>query len=144
MAGGQRCNSCGKEAHALPDGRRMLCCSRCKSAHYCSQECQRSDWKSHKSDCLATKSAVNSSGGSSSSDASKAFGGALSEMEKPAWGGPILVQESLPERLQRILKSQMSGRSFGERFAKARELFRLGFCSYLEQYWESSMKALIE
>jgi len=67
-----------------------------------------------------------------------------SEMEKPCWGGPVLTKELLPARLQRILDSQLNRRSFTERFAKARELFRLGLCLYLEQEWESCMKALIE
>ena len=26
-------------------------CSRCKSKHYCSRECQKNDWSNHKSDC---------------------------------------------------------------------------------------------
>ncbi|KAG9312019.1 hypothetical protein JVU11DRAFT_7293 [Chiua virens] len=37
------CRSCGKEG--------SLQCSRCKRVRYCSQACQRADWKAHKNDC---------------------------------------------------------------------------------------------
>jgi len=30
-------------------------CARCKSAAYCSQECQRKDWKTHKATCVASQ-----------------------------------------------------------------------------------------
>ena len=30
---------------------RLLCCTRCKSAAYCSAECQKADWKFHKKVC---------------------------------------------------------------------------------------------
>eukprot|EP00747_Dinoflagellata_sp_TGD_P060722 gnl/TRDRNA2_/TRDRNA2_152158_c0_seq1.p1 gnl/TRDRNA2_/TRDRNA2_152158_c0~~gnl/TRDRNA2_/TRDRNA2_152158_c0_seq1.p1 ORF type:complete len:246 (+),score=87.09 gnl/TRDRNA2_/TRDRNA2_152158_c0_seq1:588-1325(+) len=35
--------------------RRPLRCSRCQEAHYCSQECQREDWKRHKKECGVDK-----------------------------------------------------------------------------------------
>src|SRR6218665_1278061 len=40
-----RCNSCGVL------GTEMKKCSQCKSACYCSPECQRRDWKNHKITC---------------------------------------------------------------------------------------------
>jgi hypothetical protein len=39
----KRCPVCESPAHSR--------CSRCKSVCYCSQECQRSHWNSHKKDC---------------------------------------------------------------------------------------------
>eukprot|EP00947_MAST-08B_sp_MAST-8B-sp1_P002361 g2361.t1 len=44
------CAVCGKSC--------ALTCSRCKSAHYCSRECQRSHWKVHKKVCSKTPDAV--------------------------------------------------------------------------------------
>ena len=43
----QRCAKCGNERAKL------LVCSRCKSAAYCSRECQTADWKQHKPACVA-------------------------------------------------------------------------------------------
>mmetsp|Transcript_6781 Transcript_6781/g.13979 ORF Transcript_6781/g.13979 Transcript_6781/m.13979 type:complete len:256 (-) Transcript_6781:100-867(-) len=43
-----KCDACGKCAF----GRKRLRCSRCKGAFYCSQECQKVDWKKgHKRVC---------------------------------------------------------------------------------------------
>jgi len=39
------CSSCGKEEVG------MRCCGRCKSLYYCSKECQKEDWISHKRLC---------------------------------------------------------------------------------------------
>lgn len=33
----------------------LMKCSRCKIAQYCSAECQKNDWKKHKSECLPKK-----------------------------------------------------------------------------------------
>lgn len=41
------CASCGKPA--------SLRCARCKKVHYCSKECQKADWPSHKRVCVASK-----------------------------------------------------------------------------------------
>ena len=38
------CRVCGKEG-------KMLLCSKCKNAKYCSKDCQVQDWKVHKKDC---------------------------------------------------------------------------------------------
>jgi len=42
----RRCAGCG--AHEPP-----LCCSRCKSAFFCSRRCQQQAWRSHKPKCVA-------------------------------------------------------------------------------------------
>ncbi|KAI1743040.1 hypothetical protein F4680DRAFT_457076 [Xylaria scruposa] len=43
------CASCGKNKQA--DGGGLLNCARCMKVKYCSRECQRTDWKAHKSVC---------------------------------------------------------------------------------------------
>ena len=47
------CRKCGN-SNAF-DNVKLLACSRCKSAYYCSRECQLADWKQHKSRCVAGK-----------------------------------------------------------------------------------------
>ncbi|KAI1161159.1 hypothetical protein F5B18DRAFT_674905 [Nemania serpens] len=44
-----RCASCGKNKQA--DGSALMNCARCRKVKYCSRECQRKDWKAHKSAC---------------------------------------------------------------------------------------------
>lgn len=44
-----RCASCGKNNQAGGSG--LLNCARCMKVKYCSRECQRMDWKAHKSVC---------------------------------------------------------------------------------------------
>mmetsp|Transcript_45336 Transcript_45336/g.109788 ORF Transcript_45336/g.109788 Transcript_45336/m.109788 type:complete len:491 (+) Transcript_45336:60-1532(+) len=42
------CQYCKKE-----DAKdKLLTCSRCRNAHYCSKECQKADWKEHKVTCM--------------------------------------------------------------------------------------------
>ncbi|KAI1286158.1 hypothetical protein F5Y03DRAFT_380773, partial [Xylaria venustula] len=45
-----RCASCGKNKQT--DGGGLLNCARCMKVKYCSRECQRTDWKAHKSICM--------------------------------------------------------------------------------------------
>ncbi|CAB1098062.1 unnamed protein product [Ectocarpus sp. CCAP 1310/34] len=42
--GSRKCAKCGKSGKPLQ-------CSRCRNVSYCSKECQRQDWKSHKPSC---------------------------------------------------------------------------------------------
>ncbi|KAJ7440823.1 hypothetical protein B0H11DRAFT_2098434 [Mycena galericulata] len=51
--GKQACAVCGNLAYEL---RR---CGKCKHASYCSKECQKADWPTHKSACSAADSGVN-------------------------------------------------------------------------------------
>jgi hypothetical protein len=45
-----QCVNCGR----LPGGAKIFStCSRCKKARYCSQSCQKVDWKTHKKTCAA-------------------------------------------------------------------------------------------
>ena len=44
-----RCHACGR-GESPPDVR-LFRCSRCKRVLYCSKECQKSDWKAHKTRC---------------------------------------------------------------------------------------------
>ena len=44
------CNACGKESHM--EEKKFHCCKNCKSAYYCSPECQKYDWENgHKENC---------------------------------------------------------------------------------------------
>ena len=44
----QKCDNC---CELSKKGKKLMCCSICFSAHYCSKECQKSDWKIHKLYC---------------------------------------------------------------------------------------------
>lgn len=46
-----RCCICRKQGD-------MKRCSKCKSAFYCSVDCQKKDWRTHKPKCMPAKSAV--------------------------------------------------------------------------------------
>ena len=41
------CNKCGNPG--------TLRCSKCKKVYYCSKECQKSDWKTHKLSCSTSQ-----------------------------------------------------------------------------------------
>ena len=43
-----KCASCGVMKN---DEMRFYKCARCKATHYCSKECQKDHWKSHKKEC---------------------------------------------------------------------------------------------
>jgi hypothetical protein len=45
------CRACGKEK--TDNGKALLSCAKCHKAKYCSADCQRADWKSHKLHCRA-------------------------------------------------------------------------------------------
>lgn len=44
-----RCAKCNAKKHE--SGQNLLTCGRCKTAKYCSGECQKADWKEHKGGC---------------------------------------------------------------------------------------------
>jgi len=44
------CNYCQKPRY-LVEGKRLLACSRCQNADYCSKACQTHDWPRHKQEC---------------------------------------------------------------------------------------------
>lgn len=47
--GEDRCRSCGKTSTA--DGGALKKCSRCHEVKYCSAQCQKKDWKTHRAEC---------------------------------------------------------------------------------------------
>ena len=49
QSGEALCNTCSKERTA--SGEELLKCAGCGKVRYCSKECQRADWKSHKGLC---------------------------------------------------------------------------------------------
>lgn len=61
------CTSCRKTQGHLPNPLKR--CAKCKSQWYCSRECQKSDWKSHKKVCGSTSAESNSTSATSSSSA---------------------------------------------------------------------------
>ena len=48
-AGQERCRSCGKSEDQV-DGA-LKRCRRCRMAKYCSVDCQRKDWRTHRAEC---------------------------------------------------------------------------------------------
>ena len=53
------CRHCGKTGYEIKqqdEYRRLLPCSKCKSAYYCDKVCQRGDWPEHKKTCHANAS----------------------------------------------------------------------------------------
>ena len=45
------CNNCGK----VEKGRKFKQCSSCKCVRYCSQKCQKEQWKDHKTLCQSIR-----------------------------------------------------------------------------------------
>ncbi|TBU27770.1 hypothetical protein BD311DRAFT_695933 [Dichomitus squalens] len=43
----RKCNNC----YISGDEKQLFACSRCRSQYYCSKECQKGDWKNHKTIC---------------------------------------------------------------------------------------------
>lgn len=43
-----KCNNCSKSAD---DNNKLMQCSVCATARYCSADCQKADWKNHKKNC---------------------------------------------------------------------------------------------
>jgi len=70
-AGPLYCRVCHKHEGALPEGRKMLRCTKCHDAVYCSVDCQRTDWKVHKTCCTAATSRGSSQDGEAQPGPSK-------------------------------------------------------------------------
>ncbi len=49
------CQVCDKDVVECKWQEKFHKCSRCKSVHYCSKECQKGDWPKHKADCKELK-----------------------------------------------------------------------------------------
>mmetsp|Transcript_89661 Transcript_89661/g.187274 ORF Transcript_89661/g.187274 Transcript_89661/m.187274 type:complete len:95 (-) Transcript_89661:654-938(-) len=73
----------------------LLKCSRCRRIVYCSAECQRADWKSHRLAC-SLQVAVPAAGSSSASSAKPSIksSGAAKSLGKACWGGELRPQDS--------------------------------------------------
>lgn len=48
-----RCGNkiCRNAQDELPEGQRLMACSKCKETSYCSKECQKNHWGVHKKSC---------------------------------------------------------------------------------------------
>lgn len=80
------CDVCGTPTH--------LKCSRCHTTHYCSRDCQKGDWKSHKLICEAPSGDAAGGAGSASGEAVIAPADA-SAVEKA--GGLQAILDAAPE-----------------------------------------------
>uniref|UniRef100_UPI00358ECA1D putative protein MSS51 homolog, mitochondrial n=1 Tax=Myxine glutinosa TaxID=7769 RepID=UPI00358ECA1D len=49
------CAKCKVLPEALPPGKTLLRCKRCQNVYYCSRECQRNNWSTHKKFCKKLK-----------------------------------------------------------------------------------------
>lgn len=47
----RKCRACAKVEDPSQGAGKLLVCQRCRTAYYCSKECQRADWKEHKAAC---------------------------------------------------------------------------------------------
>ena len=60
-AAGTACAHCGAKGNKVA-GKRMLVCTGCNTARYCSTDCQRLTWGTHKAACRAVAATSGSSG----------------------------------------------------------------------------------
>lgn len=77
---GKRCDNCDKRDS---DGVHIRFCSGCKSKDYCSPECQRAAWPSHKAICKETQNAKKDAG--FDENGMDAGGGPSPDAEFKAW-----------------------------------------------------------
>lgn len=148
--GSRCCESCRVGVEALPAGQRLLLCSRCKRACYCSVACQKADWHLHKRVCSSARDTPQTQ--PESSDVSRKDSAvpptAVHEADAPRWGGASLPLETLSHRLLRVLQLPFERprgeRSCTETSAKAQELFRLGLALFFQQSWGACALAFAE
>jgi len=60
-----RCVRCGARA---PPGEHFKACARCHTAVYCSKECQKADWRTHKKGCAEVTTPLPSQSSGTSAD----------------------------------------------------------------------------
>lgn len=82
-----RCHGCQKGSEALSAPLKR--CAACGKAYYCSQDCQKKDWKKHKPTCLSNRSNTN--------DLSTASSSRPATSDPDAWTYYNTVAERVPE-----------------------------------------------
>lgn len=77
------CASCNKVEEI--DGPALLRCSACRTAYYCSKDCQKADWKKHKKDCRPSSTSGNASQGNGGFKSSKPAVESLLGLNSKTW-----------------------------------------------------------
>ena len=79
------CANCSK-VHEV-NGTSLQRCSGCRATYYCSKDCQKADWKQHKTACRSSNSNGAGSGqtGQSGSKSSKAFIESTTGLDSKTW-----------------------------------------------------------
>ncbi|KAG9322291.1 hypothetical protein KVV02_002224 [Mortierella alpina] len=90
MADSTKCGHCAKTEMA--SGANLKRCAKCKSAFYCSRECQLKSWKSHKKECAAFS--ANTTG--QPVPAAAAPSANTSSRAAPSTGSPLSVRIAKP------------------------------------------------
>lgn len=112
--GKKTCANCDKACNGLP-----LRCSGCKQVYYCSQDCQKKAWPTHKPSCKpATKTAAPPSG-------SQGTPAAPAASATP----PVPVAEPAAEKTEEVEKTEKAGEA-GQPEPKN---FQEALAMYLEQ-----------
>ena len=100
-AGKKLCAECRQPCTGLP-----LRCSGCKTTHYCSKDCQKKAWPSHREACKAPAGTASSSASPSGKPAASA---SPSTAASPASAAAVHTQGGLNQALEKVLEESAAG-----------------------------------